>query len=134
MVEVMARRSYMARYERDENNYWSVVVEVAPKRTAISDGQTLPKARKRIRQALTLLLDAPEDSFDIVDDVVLPATVRRAIRSYETSKEQAEAKAREVEVNQRAAAKALEQYGLSLRDAGEILGLTGARVQQVLAR
>lgn len=65
---------------------------------------------------------------------MLPATVRRAIRSYETSKAQADAKAREVEANPRAAAKALEQHGLSLRDAGAILGLTGARVQQVLAR
>lgn len=99
-----------------------------------SDGQTLPKACKRIRHALALLLDAPEDSFDIVDDVVLPAPVRRALRSYESRKEQAQAKQREVEAAQRAAAKALEQHGLSLRDAGEILGLTGARVQQVLAR
>jgi predicted RNase H-like HicB family nuclease len=130
----MARRSYVARYERDENNYWSVVVEVAPKRTAISDGQTLPKARKRIRQALALLLDAPEDSFEIVDDIVLPTKVQWAIKSYVKTKEQVEAKQREAEAAQRAAAKALEQHGLSLRDAGEILGLTGARVQQVLAR
>lgn len=134
MVEVMARRSYTARYERDENNYWAVTVEVGPKRVAISDGQTLPKARKRIRQALSLLLGASEESLKIKDEIVLPATVRRALRSYETSKEQAEAKQREVETSQRAAAQALEQHGLSLRDAGEILGLTGARVQQVLTR
>jgi len=73
MVGVMTKqKTYRARYEKDENNYWSVVVQVSPKRTAVSDGQTLPKARRRIRQAVALLLDVPEDPFDLVDEFALP--------------------------------------------------------------
>jgi predicted RNase H-like HicB family nuclease len=133
MVEVMARRSYVARYERDESGYWSVVVRVGRKRSAVSDGQTLPKARRRIRQAVSLLLDAPEDSFELVDDVVLPKGVRRALQTYEGVREATRAKVRELETARRRAAKALESHGLSRRDAGEILGITGQRVQQLLA-
>lgn len=48
------RKTYVARYERDEDDYWSVVVQVDAKRSAISDGQTLPKARRRIRQSLAV--------------------------------------------------------------------------------
>jgi predicted RNase H-like HicB family nuclease len=84
MVEVMAKRkSYVARYEKDENNYWSVTVKIDPKQAAVSDGQTLPKARRRIRQAVALLLNVSEDSFDLVDDFAFPASIRRALRSYE---------------------------------------------------
>ena len=132
MVALMAR-SFVARYERDENNYWSVVADLGGKRTAISDGQTLPKARRRIRQAIALLLDASEGSFEVVDDVFLPATVRRAMRSYEAAQEAAKVKARALDEARRKAAEALERHGLSRRDAGELLGLTGQRVQQLVA-
>ena len=129
----MARRSYVARLERDENGYWSVVAKLGGKRTAVSDGQTLPKARRRIRQAISLLLDVPEDSFEIVEDIALPSRVRRAVRTYEVVHHEAESKARELERARREAAKALESHGLSRRDAGEILGVTGQRVHQLLA-
>jgi predicted RNase H-like HicB family nuclease len=132
MVEVMARRSYVARFERDENGYWSVSAELGGKRTAVSDGQTLPKARRRIRQAISLLLDISEASFDVVEDIVLPPSVRRAVRTYEAVQHAAEDKARELQRARREAAKALESHGLSRRDAGEILGVTGQRVHQLL--
>jgi predicted RNase H-like HicB family nuclease len=129
----MKRRSYVARYEQDENGYWSVIVKIGRKRSAVSDGQTLPKARRRIRQAVALLLDTPESSFDLVDDVVFPKDVRRALQTYEGIKEATQAKVRELETARRRAARALASHGLSRRDAGEILGLTGQRVQQLLA-
>lgn len=128
----MKRKSYVARYEKDENNYWSVVVKVGPKQTAVSDGQTLPKARRRIRQAVSLLLDVDEDSFDLVDDFALPAPVKRALRSYDEAQEAARAKAERLESARRIAAETLVAHGISRRDAGEILGVSGQRIQQVL--
>jgi predicted RNase H-like HicB family nuclease len=62
------RKSYVARYEKDENNYWSATVQVDPKQLAVSYGRTLPKARRRIRQAVALLLSVPEDSFELVEE------------------------------------------------------------------
>jgi predicted RNase H-like HicB family nuclease len=133
MVEVMAKRkSYVARYEKDENNYWSVTVKIDPKQAAVSDGQTLPKARRRIRQAVALLLNVSEDSFDLVDDFAFPASIRRALRSYEEAQEVAKAKAERLESTRRKAAESLVAHGISRRDAGEILGVSGQRIQQVL--
>jgi predicted RNase H-like HicB family nuclease len=133
LVEVMAKRKYVARFERDENGYWSVTVDVGSKRTAVSDGQTLPKARRRIRQAVALLLEKGEDDFDLEEDVALPAKVRQALREYEAAKEAVIVKTEEAAEAGREAAAALEAHGLSRRDAGELLGLTGQRVQQLLA-
>jgi predicted RNase H-like HicB family nuclease len=75
-------KRYRVTYERDEDGYWTAVAKVTPLRSAISDGQTLPKARRRIRQSLALLLDVPEDSFEIVDHVKLPAPASRALKQY----------------------------------------------------
>jgi DNA-directed RNA polymerase specialized sigma subunit len=135
MVEVMAkRRKFVARYECDENSYWTVTADCGADGTAISDGQTLMKARKRVRQAIALLLDGPEDSFDVEDKVVLPAPAERALESYRSAQAEAEAKARELDDARRKVAAALVKHGLSLSDTGEILGVSKQRVQQVLDR
>lgn len=126
------KKEFLARYERDENNYWSVTAKVGPKSTAVSDGQTLEKARRRIRQAISLLLDAPEGSFAVTDDVILPDQVRRALRAFTASEAEAKAKALAVETFRRMAAEALTDHGLSRSDAGELLGVSKQRVQQVL--
>jgi predicted RNase H-like HicB family nuclease len=126
------KKEFVARYERDENNYWSVTAKVGPKSMAVSDGQTLEKARRRIRQAISLLLDAPEGSFAVTDDVVLPDQVRRALRAFTASEAEAKAKALAVETFRRMAAEALTDHGLSRSDAGELLGVSKQRVQQVL--
>lgn len=125
-------RKYVARFERDENGYWSVVADLGAKRTAISDGQTLPKARRRIRQAISLLLDAPEGSFEIKEEVVLPARARRALDNLLAAQKAARETSAALDDARRAAAVALQAHGLSRRDAGELLGVTGQRVQQML--
>jgi predicted RNase H-like HicB family nuclease len=132
LVEVMAKRAYTARYERDENNYWSVVVDCGAKGTAISDGQTLPKARRRIRQSVALLLDAPEDSFKIVDEVVLPSRAQRALDELREAEAEAVAKEHALQAARAKAVWSLVRHGLSRSDAGELLGVTKQRVQQVL--
>ena len=130
LVEVMKR--YRATYERDEDGYWSVVVKVGLRQAAISDGQTLPKARRRIRQALALLLDVPEDSLEIVDDVKLPAPAMRALKRLQATQLRLERQARETDQARRKVAAELDRLGISRRDAGDLLGVSGARVQQLL--
>lgn len=126
------RKTYTARYERDENDYWAVSADLGRGAVAVSDGQTLPKARKRIRIAIGVLLDVDEDSFDVIDDVVLPAAAKSALLEYK------QAQAAEIERILAAgsarsrAASVLIKHGLSRRDAGDLLGLTGQRVQQLL--
>lgn len=128
------KKTYTATFERDEDGYWAVVAQVAPRQSAISDGQTLAKARRRIRQAIAALLDAPEDSFDVEERLRLPAEARRCLQRYQRAQARLDQQERDAKEAQRAAAKALAKAGLSRRDAGDILGVSGARVQQVLGR
>jgi predicted RNase H-like HicB family nuclease len=125
-------KTYRATFEKDENGYWSVVVEVSKKQAAISDGQTLPKARKRIREALALLLDVPATAFHIDEVIELPSKAKRALAGFAEAKKAAEESADKLEAARKQVASALVAAGLSRRDAGEILGVTGMRVQQML--
>jgi predicted RNase H-like HicB family nuclease len=130
LVEEM--KTYRAIFEKDENGYWSVVAEVGKKQSAISDGQTLPKARKRIREALALLLDVPVTAFQIEEVIELPSKAKRSLASFVEAKKAAEESAEKLETARKQVASALVAAGLSRRDAGEILGVTGMRVQQML--
>jgi predicted RNase H-like HicB family nuclease len=62
------RKVYTAQFELGENGYWAVTADVGPGKSAISDGQTLPKARRRIRQSIALLLEIDARSFDIHEE------------------------------------------------------------------
>jgi predicted RNase H-like HicB family nuclease len=55
LVEVI--KKLVANFEKDEDGYWTVVVQLGPKESVISNGQTLPKARKRVREALAVHFD-----------------------------------------------------------------------------
>ena len=125
-------KSYVARFERDENNYWSVVVQVAPKVSAISDGQTLQKARRRIRIAVAELLGVGEDEFALSEEMNLGFRVARAMDSFRSAKEQLEATQAKATKAQLSAVKALADLGISRADAGEMLGVSKQRIQQLL--
>jgi len=58
--------------------------------------------------------------------------VKRALRSYEEAQEAAKAKVERLESARRKAAESLVAHGISRRDAGEILGVSGQHIQQVL--
>ena len=126
------RKTYTARFELDENGYWSVVTDVGPGKSAISDGQTLPKARRRIRQSIALLLDVDESSFSICEVVNLPSKAMTSLRRYQGAQQKLRQDTEEAAQAARAAAQVLAELGISRRDAGDLLGLSGARIQQVL--
>jgi predicted RNase H-like HicB family nuclease len=129
----MARRKvFTAHFELDEDGYWAVVADIAPGKSAISDGQTLPKARRRIRQAIALLLDVDEQSFGIQDEFVLPRQAMNCLQRYRGAQEKLRHDTEEAAAAARNAAQVLSKLGISRRDAGDLLGLSGARIQQVL--
>lgn len=135
LVEMTSKRpSYAARYARDENDYWTVVVDLGDRRTAISNGPTLPKASKRIRQAVALLLEVSEHSFDLIDDVRLGPSLTRALKRLQASQQRLEEQEARAETERLAVARALTKLGISRRDAGILLGVSGQRVQQLLEK
>ncbi len=125
----MTKKTYTVVYERDEDGWW--IVEVKEIQGCRSDGRTILEARRRIRQALELF-DVDPEAVKLVDDIRLPALVRRALALAKEARERAESAQEEASSTATAAVKALtKDVGLSVRDAGDLIGLSYQRVHQL---
>jgi predicted RNase H-like HicB family nuclease len=126
------RTSYTVRYERDETGWWVAQVKEAP--AAITQGRTIAEARRRIRESLALALDddAAAKRAKLIDDVKLPADARRALEEARAARARL---ATESKKAQKSTAKAvrtlLESMHLSVRDAGDLIGISPQRVHQL---
>ncbi len=128
--EVMAKaRSYTVRYERDSSGWWAASVPDAP--GCRTQGRTLRQARRRIREALGLTVKNAV-RVELVDDIRLPGDVRRLIDEQRAARERVEQEQRHAQEAARHAAQRLAKLGVSMRDAGELLGLSHQRIQQLL--
>ena len=124
-----ALKSYTAIFERDESGSW--LARIPSIRGCHTYGRTLEQARTRLREALGLWIDRPEHAV-IEEAIRLPADLRTAIQRSRRTREHAEWERENAQEQTRAAAEALVGEGLSLRDAGELLGLSHQRVQQLV--
>ena len=123
--------SYRVVLERDETGAWLARVPSVP--GCHTYGRTLEQARRRIRQALELWVDdAP--SADLLFDIRLPAEIREKLRGVRTARRRSTRAQLEASTAvSRAARDLTERLGLSLRDAGELLGVSHQRVQQLVS-
>jgi len=122
-------KSYRAIFERDESGTW--LARVPSIRGCRSYGRTLEQARTRLRETLGVWIDRPEQAV-IKEEIRLPADLRAAVQQSRRTRERAERERENAQEETRAAAEALVQEGVSLRDAGELLGLSHQRVQQLV--
>ena len=122
-------KSYTAIFERDESGAW--LARVPAIRGCHTHGRTLEQARSRLREALGLWIDRPEQA-TLKEDVRLPADLRAAVERSRRTRERAEREHENAQEQTRAAAEALVDEGVSLRDAGDLLGLSHQRVQQLV--
>jgi hypothetical protein len=95
-------------------------------------GRTLTAAKRYARSALAvhLELDGASD-VEVVDEIRLPTEIGDEIRRLVDQRSTAERLRSEVAESTRAAAANLRRLGLSTRDVGDILGISGARVAQI---
>jgi len=122
-------KTYQVIYERDEDGWW--IARIASVAGVHSNGRTIAEARRRVREALGLAVDdAASARFE--DDIRLPVGVKSALRRQAQARERAELARSEATRAQRDAAKLLvEEVELSLRDAGELLGVTQTMVRRL---
>ena len=126
----MGVKRYLAVYDRDEDGRWNV--EIPAVKGCYTYGRTIAQARERIREALGLFVKMKNaEHVTIVDDVRLPAVVRRRVARLKDTRVNAEKSQRALGQAQRAAAVQLRDAGLSFRDSGEIMGCTRQRAEQL---
>jgi predicted RNase H-like HicB family nuclease len=125
------KRRYRVRYQRDEAGWW---VAVAAEAAAQSQGRTLEQARERVREALGALLDVAPSTLEIIDEVRLAPTGRRALALAKRAVQKADDEAERAERATREAVQVLAKDGLSLRDVGALLGVSRQRVHQILSK
>lgn len=123
-------KSYRVVYERDESGWW--VASVRGVRGCHTQGRTVDEARRRIREALELFVDDARTA-PIVDDVKLPSTAARAIRTYATLRKKADEEDQRAARAARRAVRVLRtgKLKMSARDAARLLGLSHQRVHQL---
>lgn len=122
--------TYTVRYEKDETGWWMATVKEV--RGCHTQGRTIDQARRRIREALDLFVDDADEA-ELIDDVALPANARTLLRRVQSTRRRAEEEAIKLQNSTAEAAKVLtKEVGVSVRDAGEILGLSHQRIHQLL--
>jgi len=97
-------------------------------------GRTLASAKRYARSALAVHLEVDDlaaAGIEVVDDVRLPTEISDEIHQLLEQRSKAEELRAEVAQATRVAAMDLRRLGLSTRDVGEILGISGARVAQI---
>jgi predicted RNase H-like HicB family nuclease len=136
MVEAMSERTFRVVYEHDDGGWHVFIPSVKGCRTW---GRSLGAARKNIREALSTCVDVLPDADKVAaaavfeDEIRLPPKARTALA--QAREVVAKRAAIEKELRQRTArvAKILTADGLSLRDSGDILGMSQEQVRQILS-
>lgn len=117
-------------YTRDNDGWWVATVNEIP--GCHTQGRTIEQAKLRIREALSLWVK-DISKVSLVDDIQLPKKIINLLDKVENQREQASCLQQDLHSNCRSTAVALTQeLGLSYRDAGELLGLSRQRVQQMV--
>jgi len=113
----------------DESGHW--IASVPAVKGCHTYGRSIHEARERIREALGLFVrDASRARLS--DDIRLPAGVRSLLARQREARSRAEREQQRARaVVSRAVVALTEELGLSVRDAGELLGISYQRVQQL---
>ena len=123
--------SYTVTATRD-GNWWSLIAADVDGREVASQSRRLDQADAAIREAIALVLDVDQDSFDV--DVV--PTLDQIDVSDETIEllDLRRELARLGELSRRLTPQAVTELraaGLTVRDVAELLGVTPSRVSQI---
>lgn len=126
----MTERRFVAEYHWDDRAW---IVQFRDPDIA-TFGRTLAAAKRFARSALAVHLeidDLDAAGVEVVDDVRLPTTLKDNVEHLAAQRTMADALRAEVAATTRRTASQLRALGLSTRDVGEILGISGARVAQI---
>ena len=123
------RKAFTARARR-EGKWWAISVEGLP--GALSQVRRLDQAEAMAREVIALVLDVPQNSFDVVVAPELSEEHRDALAELDQAKERyAESMAALAERQQKVTLLLVREAGLTVRDAATVLGVSFQRVSQL---
>jgi predicted RNase H-like HicB family nuclease len=135
MVEMTTQRTpsrvYEVLAERD-GRLWFLRVNELP--GVFSQVRRLDQAEGMARDAIAAFLDIPADGFDVMVTVKLPADLERDVAGVIDLRGAIDRTEREyAEQTRRLATRLVQGEGMTVREAGRLLGLSYQRVSQLVA-
>jgi predicted RNase H-like HicB family nuclease len=129
----MKRNAYTVVFEPIEDGWWMASVPAV--QGVRTQGRSLNEARTRVREALALAIgDRAAATAGLRDDVRLPDAAKKLVRRVREVRQRLERDERKASASTAKAARLLtKQLGYSTRDAGELLGLSHQRIQQLVS-
>ena len=124
------RQTYTAIAERS-GGWWAITVPEL--RGVFSQARRIERVEYMARDAISLLLDVPADSFDVVVREALDPEVEAVVAEAIQARSEALDRQRVAAATSREAVRALDRLGLPQRDIGRLLHLSHQRVAQLLA-
>jgi predicted RNase H-like HicB family nuclease len=126
---VAEMKTYTGLFHREGDSWVAEVREVPQAHTY---GRTLARTQAYLREALALVLDVEENSFELHTQVHIDRKLDGLIDNANIERENANDVAERAKIATARAAVALVESGLSLRDAASALGLSFQRVNQIV--
>lgn len=124
-------RKYKVEFRPDEDGYWAITVRGVE--GCFTQARSIEQGMTRAREALSVCLDDAEDAAAAELEVVfaIPAEQRRQIARAKRLQRTAETAQASAVVAVREVARELTRT-MSVRAAGELLGISGQRVHQLV--
>lgn len=124
-------RKYRVEFRPDEDGYWAITVKGV--RGCFTQARSIEQGMARAREALAVSLDvaADADAAELEPVFRIGADERRQVRAAKRLQRAAEVAQERAAKASRAVAKRLTK-AMSVRDAGALLGISGARVHQLI--
>ena len=125
---MVAMKTYHVRVERGDR-WWIVSIPEVP--GAHTQARHLREVEAMARELVALMLEVPEDSFELDVEISIPADVRAELEISERLRQEAATRQTEAARHLRLAVRWLRRRGLVYRDVGEMLGVSAAQAKQL---
>ena len=126
----MTRRRYTVTATR-EGDWWEV--DVSGLDGAFTQARRLDQVEAMGRDAIAVMLDVPDDSFDI-DTSLLPGRAADELAAAVNARRRSAEAQEEARVATEHAMGALRDVGLPVRDIGRLIGVSHQRAAKIVAR
>lgn len=127
----MTRRRYTVTATR-EGDWWEV--DVSGLDGVFTQARRLDQVEAMARDAIAVMLDVPDDSFDIDIEPVLPGRAADELAAALNARRRSAEAQEEARVATEHAMGALRDVGLPVRDIGRLIGVSHQRAAKIVAR